>query len=51
MTDVLLRAMENVYGTFGNGPASATRPSGGNWSSIYQGGSASAGSAQGTNAA
>ena len=51
VTDVLLRAMENVYGIFGNGPASATQASGGNWSSIYSGGSASAGSQQGTNAA
>ena len=51
VTDVLLRAMENVYGTFGNGPASASQPSGANWSSIYTGSSASAGSATGTNAA
>ena len=31
VTDILLRAMENVYGRFGNGPASAAQPSGGNW--------------------
>ncbi len=41
ITPILLRAMENVYGLFGNGPASASQPSGGNWSSIYQGASAS----------
>ena len=37
VTDVLLRAMENLYGTFGDGPASATQPSSGNWTAIYQG--------------
>jgi hypothetical protein len=50
-TDVLLRAMENVYGTFGTGPASQSQPSSGNWGSIYTGRSASAPSATGTNAA
>jgi hypothetical protein len=48
---VLLRAMENVYGTFGTGPASQNQPSSGNWGSIYTGRSASAPSATGTNAA
>jgi hypothetical protein len=51
VTDILLRAMENLYGAFGNGPASATHPSGGNWTSIYQGSSRSAASAQGTTTA
>jgi hypothetical protein len=51
VTDVLLRAMENVYGTFGRGPAADRRPSGGNWDTVYQGSSASAQSAEGTNAA
>jgi len=51
VTDVLLRAMENVYGTFGRGPAADGQPSGGNWDTVYQGSSASAPSAQGTNAA
>ena len=51
VTDVLLRAMENVYGTFGTGPASATQPSSGNWEAVYHGSSAAAPSAQGTNAA
>jgi len=51
VTDILLRAMENVYGTFGNGPASVTRPSGGNWGAVYQGSAATAESAQPTNAA
>jgi hypothetical protein len=50
-TDVLLRAMENLYGVFGAGPASGGQPSGGNWTSIYQGSAATAPSAQGTNIA
>jgi hypothetical protein len=40
VTDVLLRAMENIYDKFGNGPASVTEPSTGNWPSVYQGSSA-----------
>ena len=48
ITDVLLRAMENVYGNFGTGPASESQPSGGNWEAIYRGSSAAAPSAQGT---
>jgi hypothetical protein len=50
-TDLLLRAMENVYARFGQGPATALGSSGGNWSSIYKGAAAQAGSATGTNAA
>ena len=48
VTAILLRAMENVYGVLGNGPGSATHPSGGNWKGIYQGSAASAPSAQST---
>jgi hypothetical protein len=51
VTDVLLRAMENVYGTFGAGPASSIRPSTGNWTSIYSGSAARAPSASATPAA
>jgi hypothetical protein len=51
VTDVLLRAMENLYGLFGQGPAAATEPSGGNWSSVYTGAVALSGSAVPTNAA
>jgi hypothetical protein len=51
VTDVLLRAMENVYGTFGAGPASHQTPSGSSWSEVYSGAAARAPSAQGTNAA
>ena len=51
VTDVVLRAMENVYGTFGAGPASKVRPSSGNWEAVYQGSSVRAPSAQGTTAA
>jgi len=45
VTAILLRAMENVYGLLGNGPASTVHPSGGNWSSVYQGAAASVGTA------
>ena len=48
VTDVLLRAMENVYGRFGLGPASSYGSSGGNWSSVYTGSAAQAGTAAGT---
>jgi hypothetical protein len=51
VTDVLLRAMENVFGTFGHGPASVVQPSTGNWSSVYQGSAASAPQAQPTTSA
>ena len=48
VTEVIRRAMENVYGRFGLGPASSYGGSGGNWSEIYTGAAASAGSAAGT---
>ncbi|HLN17540.1 MAG TPA: N,N-dimethylformamidase beta subunit family domain-containing protein [Acidimicrobiales bacterium] len=51
VTDILLRVMENVFATFGNGPAAATQRSGGNWTSVYQGQAATASTAQGSNAA
>jgi hypothetical protein len=51
VTDVLLRAMENVYGTFGTGPASTSRPSGGSWSAVYQGAAAQQGAPPPTPAA
>jgi len=44
VTEVLLRSMENVYGLFGNGPASKKEPSTGNWTSIYSGGAANSAS-------
>ncbi len=44
-TDVLLRAMENLYGRFGQGPAGVLGPSEGNWTSVYSGAGAQAGSA------
>jgi hypothetical protein len=50
-TEVLLRAMENLYGLFGFGPAGAHQPSGGNWGAIYTGAAAHAGSAVPTNTA
>lgn len=51
VTEVLQRAMENVYATFGAGPASASQPSSGNWTAVYQGSAASAPSAKPTHAA
>jgi hypothetical protein len=51
VTAILLRAMENVYGAFGTGPASATRPSTGNWTSVYSGAAATAATAAGSTAA
>jgi hypothetical protein len=48
VTDVIRRAMENVYGRFGLGPATSYGSSSGNWSEIYTGAAASAGSAAGT---
>ena len=48
ITDVLRRAMENVYGRFGFGQASSYGSSGGNWSAVYSGGAAAAASAAGT---
>ena len=50
-TEFLWRAMENVYSRFGQGPAGAVGTSGGNWSSVYAGGAATAGSAPGTTTA
>jgi hypothetical protein len=51
ISDLFNRAMENVYGRFGLGPASSYGSSGGNWSAVYTGAAASAGSAAGTPAA
>jgi N,N-dimethylformamidase beta subunit-like, C-terminal len=51
VSDVFNRAMENVYGRFGLGPASSYGSSGGNWSAVYTGAAAAAGSAAGTPAA
>jgi hypothetical protein len=48
VTDVIRRAMENVYGRFGLGPATSYGSSSGNWSEIYTGAAASAGTAAGT---
>ena len=45
------RAMENLYGRFGLGPASSYGNSGGNWTEVYTGTSAAAGSAVATNSA
>jgi hypothetical protein len=50
-TELLNRAMENLYAQFGQGPASANGTSGSNWSSIYAGSAAQLGSAQATNTA
>jgi hypothetical protein len=51
VTDVIRRAMENLYGRFGLGPATSYGSSGGNWSDIYTGAAATAASAAGTNSA
>ncbi len=48
VTDVVRRAMENVYGRFGLGPATSYGSSGGNWTEVYTGAAAAAGSAAGT---
>ena len=48
VTDVIRRAMENVYGRFGLGPATSYGPSSGNWADVYTGAAASAGTAAGT---
>jgi hypothetical protein len=50
-TEVLLRAMENLYSCFGQGPASAVAASGGNWSSVYTGAAAGGASATPTDSA
>jgi hypothetical protein len=47
-TEVLLRAMENLYALFGSGPASVLAPSGGNWGAVYTGAAAATGSARPT---
>jgi hypothetical protein len=41
VADPLRRVMQNLYGVIGMGPASLTRPSQGNWQSIYAPGSPS----------
>lgn len=51
ITDFIVRAMENLYGRFGLGPASSYGSSTGNWSEVYTGNAAVAGSATGTNSA
>ena len=48
VTDVIRRAMENVYSRFGLGPATSYGSSTGNWSDVYTGANASAGTAAGT---
>jgi hypothetical protein len=48
VTDVIRRAMENVYGRFGLGPAPSYGSSSGNWADVYTGAAASAGTAAGT---
>jgi hypothetical protein len=51
ISDIIRRAMENVYGRFGLGPASSYGSSGGNWSTVYSGAAATARTAAGTPAA
>jgi hypothetical protein len=51
VTDLLIRAMDNVFASFGNGPASANQPSGGNGQAVYQGAAGRVGTPQGTNSA
>ncbi len=48
VSDVFRRAMENLYGRFGLGPATTYGSSGGNWRDVYSGAAASAASAAGT---
>jgi hypothetical protein len=48
VSDVFRRAMENVYGRFGLGPATTYGSSTGNWRDVYAGAAASAASAAGT---
>jgi hypothetical protein len=50
-TELLLRAMENLYDAFGNGPAAVSTPSGGNWGAVYSGAAALAGPPRPTNSA
>ena len=51
VTDPMLRMMENLYSVIGMGPASLTRPSQGNWQSIYAPGSPSSAAPNTINAA
>jgi hypothetical protein len=51
ITDIFRRAMENVYGRFGLGPASSYGSSGGDWNAVYSGAAATARTAAGTAAA
>jgi hypothetical protein len=48
VSDVIGRAMENLYGRFGFGPASNYGTSSGNWSAVYAGAAGSVGSAAGS---
>jgi hypothetical protein len=48
VSDVIRRAMENVYSRFGLGPATSYGSSTGNWADVYTGASAGAGTAAGT---
>ncbi len=48
VSDVFRRAMENLYGRFGLGPATTYGSSSGNWRNVYSGAAASAASAAGT---
>ena len=48
VSDVFNRAMENLYGRFGLGPASSYGSSDGNWSAVYTGAAAAALPAAGT---
>jgi hypothetical protein len=51
VTDKLLRIMMNVYSVLGLGPASLTRPSQGNWRTVYAPGSPSSAAPNTVNAA
>ena len=48
ITEVVRRAMENVYGRFGLGPATSYGSSGGNWTRGLHRAAATAGTAAGT---
>jgi hypothetical protein len=50
-SDVLNRAMENLYMRFGLGPATNEGSAGGNWTEVYAGNAGAASSAPGTNSA
>ena len=51
VTDKLLRIMVNLYSVIGLGPASLTRPSQGNWRTVYAPGSPSSAAPTTVNAA